>query len=243
MAHKATTSFVDWDRSDKYHNSYLLQKDDSLEANIKNSIAKGLPDIAVSAAQGQFLNLLAKTVGAKRILEVGTLGGYLGVIGRRFIYMLIRNDRYSTTWLAKALPEGGELVTFELKELHAQVAKENLIRSGVVSRVKIVVGPALESLAKAPSEPKFDLAFIDADKASISQYFTEAKRLVRPGGIISVDNIVRNRRVADPSYSDESVDGVRKLLAALPGDNEVEAITMGAVGEKGYDGILYAIRR
>ncbi|KAK0498815.1 O-methyltransferase family 3 protein [Armillaria luteobubalina] len=219
MAHKPATSFADWGRSDKYHNSYLIQKDDSLEANIKNSVAKGLPDIAVSAAQGQFLNLLAKTIGAKRILEVGTLGGY------------------STTWLAKALPEGGELVTFELEELHAQVATENLTKSGVVSKVKIVVGPASESLAK------FDLAFIDADKASILQYFTEAKHLVRPGGIIIVDNVVRNGLVADPSYSDESVDGVRKLLAALPNDEGVEAITMGTVGEKGYDGFLYAIRK
>ncbi|KAG7442888.1 O-methyltransferase family 3 protein [Guyanagaster necrorhizus] len=225
MAHEPPTSFVDWDRSDKYHNSYLLQKDNTLEANIKNSIAKGLPDIAVSAAQGQFLNLLAKTIGAKRILEVGTLGGY------------------STTWLARSLPEGGELVTFELKELHAQVAAENLTKSGVASQVKIVLGPASESLAKVPSEPKSDLAFIDADKASILQYFTEAKRLVRPGGVIIVDNVVRNGRVADPSYSDGSVDGVRKLLAALPGDNGVEAITMGTVGEKGYDGFLYAIRK
>ncbi|KAK0469047.1 O-methyltransferase family 3 protein [Desarmillaria tabescens] len=223
MAHNPATSFVDWDRSDKYHNSYLLQKDDSLEANIKNSIAKGLPDVAISAAQGQFLNLLAKTIGAKRILEVGTLEGY------------------SATWLARALPEGGELVTFELKELHAQVATENLINSGVAFKVTIVVGPASESLAKTPSEPKFDLAFIDADKASILQYFTEAKHLVRPGGI--VDNVVRNGRVADPSYSDESVEGVRKLLAVLPGDNEVEAITMGTVGEKSYDGFLYAIRK
>ncbi|KAK0194488.1 O-methyltransferase family 3 protein [Armillaria mellea] len=218
MAHKPPTSFADWDRSDKYHNSYLIQKDDSLETNIKNSAVKGLPDIAVSAAQGQFLNLLAKTIGAKRILEIGTLGGY------------------STTWLARALPEGGELVTFELEELHAQVATENLTKSGVISKVKI-------SLAKVPSEPKFDLAFIDADKASILQYFTEAKRLVRPGGVIIVDNVVRNGKVADPSYSDESVDGVRKLLAVLPDDNGVEAITMGTVGEKGYDGFLYAIRK
>ncbi|RDX56860.1 O-methyltransferase family 3 protein [Lentinus brumalis] len=215
----------EWIRSDLYHNSFLIARDDALEHARKNSDSQGLPEIAVSAAQGKLLNLNARSIGAKRILEVGTLGGY------------------STIWLARALPEDGELVTFELSEKHAKVAQENIDYAGLTSKVKIVLGPAAESLKKLSSEPKWDLVFIDADKPSNLTYLLEAERLVRKGGVIIVDNVVRQGRVADPDVNDDNnIIGVRKLLEHLKTDKNVDATTIATVGEKGYDGFLYAVR-
>jgi len=220
----SVTRLEDWARSDKYHNSFLLEKDDVLDAALANSNANELPEIAVSAAQGKFLKLLATSIGAKRILEVGTLGGY------------------STIWLARALPKDGKLVTLELDGKHARVARENLANAGLSSKVEVVVGNAIDSLTKMHPEISFDLVFIDADKPSNVPYFTEAKRLVRKGGVIIVDNVVRYGRVADPTYSDAAIEGVRDLLKVIKGDKEVDATTIGTTGEKGYDGFLYAIR-
>ncbi|RPD66054.1 S-adenosyl-L-methionine-dependent methyltransferase [Lentinus tigrinus ALCF2SS1-7] len=214
----------EWTRSDLYHNSFLIAPDDALEHARKNSNDQGLPEIAVSAAQGKLLNLYARSIGAKRILEVGTLGGY------------------STIWLSRALPDGGELVTFEISEKHAKVAQENIDYAGLTSKVKIVVGPAAESLKKVPSEPKWDLIFIDADKPSNLAYLLEGERLVRKGGVIIVDNVVRQGRVADPEANEEDIVGVRKLLEHLKTDEDVDATTIATVGEKGYDGFLYGIR-
>ncbi|KAF9467221.1 O-methyltransferase family 3 protein [Collybia nuda] len=219
------TSQRDWARSDTYHNSFLLTKDQALDDALKNSTANGLPEIAVSAAQGKFLMLLAKSICASRILEVGTLGGY------------------STIWLARALPEGGKVITLEIDEKHAKVARENLAKAGMSSKVEVVVGKAVDSLAKMNPDPPFDLIFIDADKVSNLHYFKEGKRLVRKGGVIIVDNVVRYGRVADPSYSDDSVEGVRTLLDGLKDDQEIDATTIGTTGEKGYDGFLYAVRK
>lgn len=219
------TTLDDWERSDKYHNSFLLLPDPALEAAAKRNDEQGLPEIAVSPAQGKFLNLLAQSIGAKRILEVGTLGGY------------------SSIWLARALPPDGTLVTLEISEKHAQAAKENIAAAGLANKVSVILGPAIDSLRALPEEPKFDLVFIDADKPSNTAYFVEAKRLVRKGGVIIVDNVVRYARVADPRYTDGSVEGVRDLLRALKDDKDVEATTIGTAGEKGYDGFLYAVRK
>ncbi|KAK7460978.1 hypothetical protein VKT23_008906 [Stygiomarasmius scandens] len=223
------TSLEDWTRSDHYHNSFLIPSDneeaDILEKALKNSSDSGLPDIAVTKAQGKFLNLLAKSLGAKRILEVGTLGGY------------------STIWLGRALPEDGELITLEVNEKHARVAEENLSLAGLSSKCKLILGPAHDSMVKMDPQIPFDFIFIDADKPSNSKYFTEAKRLVKPGGVIIVDNVVRYGRVADPDLSDPNIEGVRGLLRMLKEDTEVEATTMGTVGEKGYDGFIYAVRK
>ncbi|KAJ7083443.1 O-methyltransferase family 3 protein [Mycena epipterygia] len=223
---KATT-VEDWSRSDQYHNSFLHTEDPILDAALKHSKANGLPEIAVSAAQGKFLNLLVSSIGAKRILEVGTLGGY------------------STIWLARALPPDGELITLELSEKHAKVAQENIDRAGpgLSSQVKIIVGPGHDSMLQLHPETLFDFIFIDADKKGNRDYFTEAKRLVRKGGVIIVDNVVRYGRVADPEYTDTNIEGVRNLLQAIKGDTEVDATTIGTVGDKGYDGFLYAIRK
>ncbi|KJA23870.1 hypothetical protein HYPSUDRAFT_184566 [Hypholoma sublateritium FD-334 SS-4] len=222
--HQVPSSIDDWKRSDDYHNSFLIPKDDVLNAVVENNKEQGLPDIAVSTAQGKLLNLLVRSTGAKRILEVGTLGGY------------------STIWLARGLPADGNIVTLELSAHHAKVARENFATAGFASQIEVIEGPGAESLAKLHPEHAFDLVFIDADKPSNVTYFTEAKRLVRPGGIIIVDNVVRYGRVADLEYSDANVEGVRKLLLAIKGDQDVEATTIGTVGEKGYDGFIYAVR-
>lgn len=220
-----STTLADWERSDTYHNSHLLQKDQTLDFALQNSEANGLPIIAVSPAQGKFLYLLAKSIGAKRILEVGTLGGY------------------SAIHLARALPDDEKLITLELDEHHAKIATENITKAGVASKVNIIVGPAHASLQKMPSEPKFDFVFIDADAANLSNYLIESKRLVRKGGVIVVDNVVQNGCVGNPADSSERAAGVRKLLSVLKDDDEVEATTIGTAGEKGYDGFLYAIRK
>jgi len=218
-------STQEWERSDKYHNSFLIPKDDILDAVVKNNVEQGLPDIAVTKAQGKFLHLLAKSIGAKKILEVGTLGGY------------------STIWLARALPADGKLITLELSPHYAKIALENLKAAGVDNQVTIVIGPAAESITKLSPEEPYDLVFIDADKPSIPIYFSEAKRLVRKGGVIIVDNVVRSGLVADPEYTDEKVEGVRRLLKAIEGDEEIEATTISTVGDKGYDGFIYAIKK
>ncbi|KAK7444499.1 hypothetical protein VKT23_015179 [Stygiomarasmius scandens] len=222
-------SLTDWNRSDTYHNSFLIppgnEQTDLLEKASKNSLDNGLPNIAVSKAQGKFLNLLVKTLGVKRILEVGTLAGY------------------STIWLGLALPEDGDLVTLEINEKHAKIAEENLSLAGLSSKCKVVLGPAHDSMIKLKPQVPFDFVFIDADKESNCQYFTEAKRLLKPGGVIVVDNVIRYGRVSDPNYSDPSVEGIRDLLKMLKEDKEIEATTIGTVGEKGYDGFIYAVRK
>ncbi|KAK0211627.1 O-methyltransferase-domain-containing protein [Armillaria fumosa] len=219
------TTASDWERSDQFHNSHLLRKDEALDAAIQNSEANGLPPISVSPAQGQLLYLLAKSIGAKRILEVGTLGGY------------------STIHLARALPDDGKVITLELDEHHAKVATENITKAGLASKVDIILGPALDSLEKLDSEQKFDFAFIDADKTNMLKYFTEAKRLLRKGGAIFVDNVVRDGRTADPADTSEYTVGVRKFIMAMKDDEEVEATTIGTVTGKGYDGFLYAVKK
>lgn len=206
--HQVPTSIDDWKRSDDYHNSFLIPKDDVLDAVVKNNKDQGLPDIAVSTSQGKLLNLLVRSTGAKRILEVGTLGGYGILVTYLKSAILIFNPRYSTIWLARGLAADGNIVTLELSAHHAkvtvrfhvicnihlhltlyycllwQVARENFATAGFASQIEVIEGPGAESLAKLHPEHLFDLIFIDADKPSNVTYFTEAKRLVRPGGVI-----------------------------------------------------------
>ncbi|KAF8805612.1 O-methyltransferase family 3 protein [Phlegmacium glaucopus] len=219
------SSIEDWGRSDEYHNSFLMPKDEVLDGVLKYNAEQGLPDIAAAKAQAKLLNLLAKSICAKNILEVGTLGGY------------------SAIWLARALPDDGKLVTLEISPHFAKVAQDNVNAAGVQDKVDILLGSAAESLAKLNPEVPFDLVFIDADKASNALYFTEAKRLVRKNGVIIVDNVVWFGHVARPEYSNQHIDGIRKLLNAIKDDDEVEATTISTVGEKGYDGFLYAIKK
>ena len=211
-----------WQAVDDYIAGKLLGDDEALAAALAHNATEGLPPIDVSAAQGKMLFLLAQMAGAKRILEVGTLGGY------------------STIWLARALPAGGALVTLELEAHHAAVARANLERAGVADKVDIRVGPAADSLAAmAPGAP-FDFVFIDADKQNNALYVDEAIRLGRSGTTIVVDNVVREGGVLDANSGDERIAGTRTLFDRLSADPRLDATAIQTVGAKGWDGFVLA---
>ncbi|MFP5343158.1 MAG: O-methyltransferase [Candidatus Limnocylindria bacterium] len=214
-----------WDQVDDYLATTLIHAEPALEAALEATRAADMPMIAVSAAHGKWLHLQARAMRATRILEVGTLGGY------------------STIWLASALPPDGRLVTLDLSGRHAEVARANLERAGVGERVDIRVGPADESMAAMidAGEPPFDLCFIDADKGGYPTYFRHALALVRPGGLIVADNVVRGGRVADPDSTDPNVVGVRAMLDLMAAEPRVSATVVQTVGAKGYDGFALAI--
>lgn len=211
-----------WQAVDDYIAGKLLGADDALAATLANNTAAGLPPIDVSAAQGKMLFLLARMAGAKRILEVGTLGGY------------------STIWLARALPEDGSLVTLELEAHHAAVARENLERAGLSDKVDIRTGPAVESLAAMAAGDPFDFVFIDADKQNNALYVSEAIRLGRSGTTIIVDNVVREGGVLDATSDDERILGTRALFDMLNADPRIDATAVQTVGSKGWDGFVLA---
>ena len=211
-----------WRAVDDYIAGKLLGEDDALAAALANNAAQGLPPIDVSATQGKMLHLLARMAGARRILEVGTLGGY------------------STIWLARALPEDGALVTLELESHHARVARENLDRAGVAGRVDIRVGPAADSLAAMDIDQPFDFVFIDADKQSNAHYVSEAIRLGRSGMTIVVDNVVREGGVIDADSDDERIIGTRALFDMLATDPRIDATAVQTVGAKHWDGFVLA---
>ncbi|MFG1433083.1 O-methyltransferase [Xanthobacter sp. V2C-8] len=209
-----------WSAVDDYLTSRVLRPDPVLDATLEASAAAGLPAIAVSAAQGQLLHLFALMVGARRILEIGTLGGY------------------SSIFLARALPADGRLVTLEAVPRHAEVAAANFERAGLSLLIDLRVGPALETLPKLEAEGAgpFDLVFIDADKPSNTEYLRWSLRLTRPGSIIVCDNVVRNGAVVEADSSDASVQGVRRFLDALAEEKGLTATAIQTVGAKGYDG-------
>lgn len=219
------TSKDQWTAVDAYVSDLFHADDSALEEALTRSRAAGLPDIQVSEPHGQLLFLLAKVAGARRILEVGTLGGY------------------STICLARALPEDGRLVTLELEPKHADVARENIERAGCASVVEIIVGPALSSLTRMASEgaDPFDLVFIDADKPGYTDYLEQALRLSRVGTLIIADNVVRAGAVIDADSGDENVQGVRRFNASLASDARVSATVIQTVGSKGYDGLAIAV--
>ena len=214
-----------WGEVDDYVSDRLIGPDTDLDAALAESEKAGLPSIAVSGPQGKLLHLLARSIGARRILEVGTLGGY------------------STIWLARALPEDGRLVTLEIDAEHARVAEANLERAGLAGRVEIRLGRALDTmpeLAEEGQEP-FDLVFIDADKDNIPVYFDWAVKLSRPGGLIVTDNVVRDGALVDAGTTDPRVMGVRAFHEMLSNRPDVEATTIQTVGTKGYDGFNLAV--
>lgn len=210
-----------WRAVDHYFTGELLGPDPVLDAALEANALGGLPAIDVSPAQGKQLHLLARSIGARRILEVGTLGGY------------------STIWLARALPADGQLVTCELEPRHAEVARSNLARAGLAGLVEVRVGPALDTLPGL--DGPFDLAFIDADKASNVEYFQHALRLSRPGSMIVVDNVVRGGRVVDAESDEPAVRGTRRLVEMVGREPRVDATVIQTVGAKGYDGFLLAV--
>jgi predicted O-methyltransferase YrrM len=209
-----------WSDVDAYIEDRLVAEDAALSAAIRDSAAAGLPAIAVSAAQGKMLHLLALSIRAKRVLEVGTLGGY------------------SAIWMARALPDTGELVSLEIDPRNAEVASDNIRRAGLNDRVNILVGPAISRLPSL--DGRFDFTFIDADKQSNADYFDHAVRLSRRGAVIVVDNVIRNGDVIDPG-GNAQVQGVRRMMDAISKDKRVSATAVQTVGNKGYDGFLIAV--
>ncbi len=209
-----------WATVDDYIDALFVSADQTLSDALLDSTAAGLPPINVAPNQGKLLELLAKLNRSRRILEIGTLGGY------------------STIWLARSLPDDGELITLELDVRHAAVARQNIDRAGFGSQVDIRVGPAADSLRDMIGEgvEPFDFVFIDADKEGYSQYFTLTMELSRSGTVIVADNVVRAGAVADSASSDERVQGVRQFLDLAASDERVEGTVIQTVGSKGYDG-------
>lgn len=213
-----------WTAVDRYFVETLVAPGPELAATLAANAQAGLPGIDVSAPQGKLLHLLALTVGARRILEFGTLGGY------------------STLWLAQALPPDGRIITLEADPRHAAVAAENLRHAGVLDRVRIIVGPALDALPTIQSErmPPFDLVFIDADKPSTPEYFAWAVELARPGALIIADNVVRDGEIVNAASRDERVQGMRRFVELAAKEPRVSATALQTVGTKGYDGFVIA---
>lgn len=213
-----------WTPVDRFFEEAFVRSSDALDHALIASDRADLRAMNVSATQGAFLNLLAQTLNARTILEVGTLGGY------------------STIWLAQALPEGGQLVTLEIDPVAAGVAQSNLERAGLADRVEIRLGPAIDSLAHLEAEGfgPVDLAFIDADKQNNLAYFEAALRLSRPGSLILIDNVVRGGRVIDPDSTDPSVLGTRRVVEAIAAEPRVSATALQTVGDKGWDGFILA---
>ena len=214
-----------WTAVDRYLTDLLVPPDPALAAALEASAAAGLPAHQVSASEGKLLHLLARLVGARRILEIGTLVGY------------------STIWLARALPPDGRLVTLELDPRHADVARANLGRAGLGNVVDVRVGRAVESLRRlaADGSGPFDLVFIDADKETNPDYLAWALRLSRPGTVIVADNVVRGGAILDGASADPSVRGVRRFVELVAGEPRLTATAIQTVGGKGWDGFAIAL--
>ena len=225
MSRAQTSNDPRWSRVDQYLEDLFTPSDASLQATLDSIEDAGLPAIQVSAIQGKLLHVLAKAIGARRILEIGTLAGY------------------SAIWLARALPPDGRLVTIEFDPKHAEVARANIVRAGLADGVEIRVGRAsdvLPRLALEGAEP-FDLTFIDADKVGYVDYLDWAIRLSRPGSLIVADNVIRDGAITETDTGDEAVDGIRRFNAALAADRRVSATAVQTVGVKGYDGFAAAV--
>jgi predicted O-methyltransferase YrrM len=214
-----------WTTVDRYIEGLQILSDAVLDAAIATSAAAGLPEIAVTPSQGKLLYLLAKMQEARRILEIGTLGGY------------------STIWMARALAAKGRLVTLEAEKKHAAVARKNIARAGLSEVVDLRLGRALRTLPKLAEEggAPFDFVFIDADKENTAEYFAWALRMSRPGTAIVVDNVIREGEVANGGTTDASVQGIRRFNEALAIEARVSATTIQTVGSKGYDGFTLAL--
>lgn len=215
-----------WREVDDYFVDTLIDEDDALVAARKSGQLTTMPRAEVAPNQGKLLGLLAQMTGARRVLEFGTLAGY------------------STVWLARAVGAAGQVTTLELMERNAAVARDNLARAGVLDRVEIIIGPAVESARRLIDNgvDPFDFVFIDADKPSNPAYLAASLALSRPGTVIVIDNVVRNGAVVDAGSGDERVRGVRRMLEEIASDPRLDATALQTVGTKGWDG-LTIVRR
>ena len=213
-----------WTAVDQFICDHFVPGDDVLDAVLSSGVEAGLPSIQVSPNQGKLLQILVETLGAQRVLELGTLAGYRSI------------------WMARALLPGGKLITLEAEPKHAEVARMNFAQAGLEKVIELRVGPALETLPQLAAEhaSPFDLTFIDADKQHTAEYFDWAVRLSRPGGLIVVDNVVRKGAVLDVDSHDESVLGVQRFYEVARHDSRVMLTVMQTVGSKGYDGFALA---
>ena len=210
---------------DAYLEGLLAPEDGALAAAREAAEAAGVLPIHVTPLQGKFLQVLARGVGARRVLEVGTLAGY------------------SAIWLARALPDGGRVVTIEVDPVAAQVARANIKRAGLQGRVEVRLGRAMEVLPTLEGGEPFDFVFIDADKEGYAEYLEWAIQLGRPGTVVVADNVVRGGAVADAASRDPRVLGVRAFLDKVATDPRVTAVALQTVGAKGHDGFAVAVVR
>ncbi|HUL35364.1 MAG TPA: O-methyltransferase [Candidatus Eisenbacteria bacterium] len=209
-----------WTAVDEYFNGLLVAQDAALEASVAASSEADLPAIQVSPPQGKLLHLIARMIGARNVLEIGTLGGY------------------STIWMARALPEDGRVLTLEVNPKHAQVALRNFANAGVAQKVDLRLGSALETLPKiaAESHGLYDLIFIDANKSNMPEYFEWSLKFSRRGGVIIADNVVRDGGVLDANSADADIQGVRRFTEMISREKRVSSTVIQTVGSKGYDG-------
>lgn len=214
-----------WAAVDGYFAETIVPSDAALDAALARSAEAGLPSIQVAPNQGKLLSILARSIGARSILEIGTLGGY------------------STIWLARALPPGGTMITLEFSPKHAEVARANLANAGLNDVVEVRVGRAADTLPQLAAEgrPPFDLVFIDADKPGNTVYFEWALKMTHPGSLIICDNVVRNGKVVEADSDDEAVQGVRRFMDRVAAEPRVTATAVQTVGSKGYDGLAIAL--
>jgi predicted O-methyltransferase YrrM len=208
---------------DQFIGETILDEDEGLREAVEAAEAAGLPSIQVSPPQGKLLQLLVRLVGARKVLEFGTLGGYSSIL------------------MGRALPADGRLITLEAKPEYAEVARRSVERAGVGDKVEVRVGPALEALPALEDDGPFDLVFIDADKVNTPNYFAWALDRTRPGGLIIADNVVRRGTLADASDPDEATKAQRHLHETLATEPRVSATTIQTVGAKNYDGFLIAL--
>ncbi|MED1665022.1 O-methyltransferase [Brevibacillus laterosporus] len=214
-----------WTEVDQYFNSMLLPSDPILDEVLQANAKAGMPAIDVAPNQGKLLYLLAKIRGANKILEIGTLGGY------------------SSIWLARALPQDGQLISLEYEQSFAHIAEENVKKAGLAEKVSILVGPALETLPTLQEKGMtgFDMVFIDADKQNNPHYLQWALKLCNPGAIILGDNVVRDGEVIHPESEDDRIQGIRQFIDLLSSEPRIESTAIQTVGSKGYDGFVLGV--
>ena len=209
-----------WESVEQYLDNVLVMQDSALKDGLAAAETAKLPAIQVSSGQGKFLQLLARILGARNILEIGTLGGY------------------STIWMARALPEGGKIITLEADPKHADVARKNFARAGVETKVELRLGKALDTLPQIASEGRgpFDMFFIDANKSNMPEYFEWSLKLARTGSVIIADNVVREGAVLDANSKDADIQGIRRFLEMVGKEKRVSGTALQTVGTKNYDG-------
>jgi predicted O-methyltransferase YrrM len=214
-----------WDAVDNYFEKMLIPHDSVLDDALAACVAANLPAIQVSSVQGKLLHLLARIMGARNILEIGTLGGY------------------STIWMARALPEGGRIITLEADPKHAEVARKNFARAGVEGKIELRLGKALETLPQVATDGRgpFDMFFIDANKSNMPEYFEWSLKLARRGSVIIADNVVREGAVLDGNSKDADIQGIRRFLEMVGKEKRVSGTALQTVSTKNYDGFALVL--